>query len=140
MTTFMIVLHSTFLDQYKSGHTPNPDVLCNLMIKFTAFYNHVMTSLKATAIATGHYAQLHRNSTGGMSHDPFHGYLGYVAFQVVKLLQSVDTFKDQSYFLCQVPQVMLASSPWQHHMASILFPRWPYKTHSFPLVTSPSHW
>eukprot|EP00731_Ephydatia_muelleri_P003766 Em0001g3766a len=84
---------STFLDQYKSGHTPNPDILCNQKIKFTTFYNHVMTSLKATAIATGHYAQLHRSNTG-----------------VVKLLQSKDTFKDQSYFLCQVPQVSLQNT------------------------------
>ena len=48
---------SHFLEEYKAGRTPNPDVLCNSEIKFKAFLDHAM-SLGADYIATGHYAQV----------------------------------------------------------------------------------
>ena len=46
-----------FLDEYKAGRTPNPDVMCNKEIKFKAFLEHAM-SLGADYLATGHYAQV----------------------------------------------------------------------------------
>lgn len=68
-----------FLEEYKAGRTPNPDILCNKEIKFQAFLDHAMT-LGADFIATGHYAQV--------DHDG-----------AAKLLRAVDHNKDQTYFL-----------------------------------------
>ena len=48
-----------FLEEYKAGRTPNPDILCNKEIKFNAFLNHAL-SLGADYIATGHYAKNNR--------------------------------------------------------------------------------
>ena len=31
-----------FLDEYKAGRTPNPDVMCNKEIKFKAFLEHAV--------------------------------------------------------------------------------------------------
>ncbi|MGB0322334.1 MAG: tRNA 2-thiouridine(34) synthase MnmA, partial [Pseudohongiellaceae bacterium] len=45
-----------FLAEYRSGRTPNPDVLCNREIKFKAFLDYAH-SLGADCIATGHYVQ-----------------------------------------------------------------------------------
>ena len=68
---------AAFLDGYRSGVTPNPDVLCNREIKFGSFLQHALR-LGADLIATGHYAR-----TDG------HG----------RLLRAVDAGKDQTYFL-----------------------------------------
>ena len=46
-----------FLREYAAGRTPNPDVLCNAVIKFRAFLDHAMR-LGAEKIATGHYARV----------------------------------------------------------------------------------
>ena len=48
-----------FLDEYKAGRTPNPDVMCNKEIKFKAFFDHAL-KLGADYLATGHYAQVER--------------------------------------------------------------------------------
>lgn len=42
------------MDTIKRGFTPNPDVMCNTLIKFGAFYDKV--GYKYDYIATGHYA------------------------------------------------------------------------------------
>lgn len=68
------------LREYKSGRTPNPDVMCNKEIKFKAFLNKAL-SLGADMIATGHYAR-----TNG------------IALQKAK-----DLAKEQSYFLWALP-------------------------------------
>ena len=48
---------ASFLQEYRAGRTPNPDVLCNAEIKFKAFLDHAM-ALGAEKIATGHYARV----------------------------------------------------------------------------------
>ncbi|WP_172187209.1 tRNA 2-thiouridine(34) synthase MnmA [Lentilactobacillus kribbianus] len=73
-----------FLDEYKKGRTPDPDVICNKEIKFKAFLDYAL-DLGADYIATGHYAQLTRDENG-------HNHL----------LRSVDLNKDQTYFLSQL--------------------------------------
>jgi tRNA-uridine 2-sulfurtransferase len=78
-----------FLDEYKAGRTPNPDVMCNKEIKFKAFLDHAI-SLGADYLATGHYAQIKRNG------DRF------------EMLRGVDDNKDQTYFLNQLPQSILS--------------------------------
>ena len=82
---------SEFLREYKSGRTPNPDVLCNAEIKFRAFLDHAM-SLGAERIATGHYAQV-REVDG-----------------LYQLLKAEDGSKDQSYFLYRLNQGQLSKT------------------------------
>ena len=51
-----------FLEEYKSGRTPNPDILCNTEIKFKEFL-HYAKDLGGDVIATGHYARnYHKNN------------------------------------------------------------------------------
>ena len=51
-----------FLNEYRGGGPPNPDVVCNRQIKFGAFIDYAMR-LGADRIATGHYAQIERSGT-----------------------------------------------------------------------------
>jgi tRNA-uridine 2-sulfurtransferase len=67
------------LDGYKSGITPNPDIMCNQEVKFKLFLEASLAD-GADMIATGHYAQVHQGT----------------------LLTSHDTNKDQTYFLYRV--------------------------------------
>ena len=78
-----------FLDEYRAGRTPNPDILCNKEIKFHAFLEHAR-SLGAEKIATGHYA---RTGTHG---------------DKTLLLRGLDNNKDQSYFLHALNQYQLS--------------------------------
>jgi tRNA-specific 2-thiouridylase len=82
---------SNFLEEYRAGRTPNPDILCNSEIKFRAFLDHAMT-LGADKIATGHYAQV-REVEG-----------------LFQLLKAEDGSKDQSYFLYRLNQAQLSKS------------------------------
>jgi len=77
-----------FLQEYKTGRTPNPDILCNQEIKFKAFLDHAL-EFGATKIATGHYAQIIDMDEGYQLH------------------KGIDTNKDQSYFLCRLNQEQL---------------------------------
>ncbi len=45
-----------FLDEYRAGRTPNPDILCNREIKFKVFLDYAQI-LGADLIATGHYSR-----------------------------------------------------------------------------------
>jgi len=81
-----------FLREYAAGRTPNPDVLCNSEIKFSAFLDYALR-LGADHVATGHYARV-RRAAG----DPAH----------VELVKAVDDTKDQSYFLHRLTQRQLA--------------------------------
>ena len=74
---------SYFLEEYKRGRTPNPDVLCNREIKFGPFAEYA-ARLGADFIATGHYCDVKRAEGG------------------VQLWEAADKNKDQTYFLNQV--------------------------------------
>lgn len=80
-----------FLDEYKAGRTPNPDILCNKEIKFKAFLNYARQR-GADYIATGHYACC------TFTNNQFH------------LMKGLDTGKDQSYFLYTLTQEQLSQS------------------------------
>lgn len=84
-----------FLDEYKNGRTPNPDIMCNKEIKFKAFLEFAAEDLGADYIATGHYAQ--RRLTDGKW----------------QMLRGADDNKDQSYFLYTLSH---------EHIAKTLFP------------------
>ncbi|TAN04415.1 MAG: tRNA 2-thiouridine(34) synthase MnmA [Rhodanobacteraceae bacterium] len=80
-----------FLDEYRAGRTPNPDVLCNREIKFGSFLAAALDD-GAQKIATGHYA---RN-----------------AFEDGrwKLLRARDGDKDQTYFLHTLDQAQIGAT------------------------------
>lgn len=67
-----------FIREYKKNRTPNPDVMCNMEIKFGLLLDSVLKDLKVDYLATGHYARITDDS---------------------RLLRGVDPNKDQSYFL-----------------------------------------
>ncbi len=77
-----------FLDEYRRGRTPNPDVLCNREIKFRAFIERA-AALGGDLVATGHYAGI------GLAADR------------LTLLRGRDAGKDQSYFLYTLGQAQL---------------------------------
>ncbi|MDZ5782896.1 tRNA 2-thiouridine(34) synthase MnmA [Marinococcus luteus] len=78
-----------FLEEYKAGRTPNPDVMCNKEIKFRAFIDHAF-NLGADYVATGHYARVEHTESG------------------TYLLRGVDNNKDQTYFLNQLSEEQLS--------------------------------
>jgi tRNA-specific 2-thiouridylase len=78
-----------FLEEYKAGRTPNPDVMCNKEIKFKAFLEHAV-NLGADYLATGHYAQVEYRDGE------------------YKMLRGKDENKDQTYFLNQLNQEQLS--------------------------------
>lgn len=78
-----------FLEEYKAGRTPNPDILCNREIKFKVFLEYAQ-HLGAELIATGHYVR--RQEEDGK----------------VKLQKGLDSNKDQSYFLHAVDEDAIA--------------------------------
>ncbi|EGL55025.1 tRNA 2-thiouridine(34) synthase MnmA [Methylophaga thalassica] len=78
-----------FLDEYRAGRTPNPDILCNREIKFKTFLDHAI-ELGGDIIATGHYARVEERN------GQFH------------LLKGQDHKKDQSYFLYTLGQEQLS--------------------------------
>ncbi|MFS0727413.1 tRNA 2-thiouridine(34) synthase MnmA [Paenibacillus sp. 1P07SE] len=80
-----------FLEEYKRGRTPNPDVMCNREIKFGDFLAKAM-ELGADFLATGHYARV--THEGGQT----------------KLLRGIDSNKDQTYFLHALSQQQLAKA------------------------------
>lgn len=80
-----------FLEEYKAGRTPNPDILCNREIKFKAFLDYALM-LGADLIATGHYVRRRDEN------------------EQTLLLKGLDPNKDQSYFLHAVAGEQLAKS------------------------------
>ncbi len=80
-----------FLNEYKKGRTPNPDVMCNQEIKFSAFLDYAL-KLEADYIAMGHYAQVEKKDDG------------------YYLIRGKDKNKDQSYFLSRIGQKALSKT------------------------------
>ena len=80
-----------FLEEYRAGRTPNPDVLCKREIKFGVCFDYARR-LGAEWVATGHYARVEQGVDGAGP----------------RLLRGVDTGKDQSYFLHAMPSQALA--------------------------------
>lgn len=50
------------IEEYKNGHTPNPDVMCNQEVKFKLFLEAALED-GADMIATGHYARVFNSET-----------------------------------------------------------------------------
>jgi tRNA-specific 2-thiouridylase len=90
-TEYWEQVFSHFLDEYRAGRTPNPDVLCNKEIKFKVFLDYAKQH-GADLLATGHYAQLQLENGQ------------------YQLLKGTDPQKDQSYFLYALNQKQLSHS------------------------------
>lgn len=80
-----------FLNEYKNGRTPNPDIMCNQEIKFNAFLDYAL-KLEGDFIAMGHYAQVEERNGE------------------YYLLRGKDNNKDQSYFLSRIGQKALSKT------------------------------
>ena len=87
------------MEKVKAGFTPNPDVMCNRLIKFGAFDEKMGHNYDL--IATGHYAQTETDENG----DKW-------------LVTSPDPVKDQTDFLAQIEswQLKKAIFPIGHHV------------------------
>lgn len=79
---------SHFVEEYKMGFTPNPDILCNREIKFKVFFEKAM-ELGADFLATGHYCQTKEINGENV------------------LIKGNDPLKDQSYFLYTIKKEVL---------------------------------
>ncbi|MEK7461354.1 MAG: tRNA 2-thiouridine(34) synthase MnmA [Patescibacteria group bacterium] len=99
---FTVDLEQDYRDQvveplfagYAAGETPNPDVLCNRVVKFGGLWRFAQ-SQGAEFLATGHYARI-EDSGNPKSQIPN-----------PKLLRGIDSNKDQSYFLWDIPREVL---------------------------------
>ena len=80
-----------FMDDYITGRTPSPCVNCNSGLKFTELVR-VADKLRATHVATGHYARIHLEENTGR----------------YQLHKAKDRNKDQSYFLFNLTQSQLS--------------------------------
>jgi tRNA-uridine 2-sulfurtransferase len=83
-----------FIEAYKNGRTPNPDVMCNTHVKFGKFLDFAL-SHGADFVATGHYAQVLQRE------------------DIFELHKGIDQAKDQSYFLWNIKK---------DHLQHILLP------------------
>lgn len=80
-----------FVEQYRHGRTPNPCVLCNRFVKFSALLAEA-ERLGANRVATGHYARTGYDKATGRWH----------------VKRGLDHSKDQSYVLYRLTQEQLA--------------------------------
>ena len=119
---------------YSKWITPNPDVLCNNLIKFDVFLNKAMEQW-FDYIATGHYARISTSvilnkvkdlgwdTKDSSFHSEWQAWCGVDSSLNAQndeniqyhLLQWVDSWKDQSYFLSGLNQYQLSKS---------IFPLW----------------
>ncbi|MBP7670841.1 tRNA 2-thiouridine(34) synthase MnmA [Candidatus Gracilibacteria bacterium] len=75
------------IKEVRAGRTPNPDIMCNSMIKFGLFMDQIDESFDK--IASGHYAQTFQQDG------------------ITYLKKSPDALKDQTYFLARLTQKQL---------------------------------
>jgi len=80
--------------EYQAGRTPNPDVICNKIIKFGLFLDKAL-ALGADYIATGHYARKRELKVKNSK------------LKVFELMSGIDKQKDQTYFLWTLTQDQL---------------------------------
>ncbi|XP_018493879.1 mitochondrial tRNA-specific 2-thiouridylase 1 [Galendromus occidentalis] len=94
------------LQEYTSGLTPNPDVLCNRHIKFGRLLDFCQNALGAEKLATGHYARTRTCEYDKTTH----------------LLRGKDLVKDQTFFLAGI------------HRSALQFAEFPIGEFSKPQV------
>jgi len=88
---FKKIVEKNFIDEYSSGRTPNPCVICNPTIKFGKFMEAAF-KLGADKIATGHYIQI-KEEDGQF-----------------KIFIPQDVSKDQTYMIWKLNQSQLSKT------------------------------
>ncbi|MDP2630813.1 MAG: tRNA 2-thiouridine(34) synthase MnmA [Candidatus Uhrbacteria bacterium] len=86
--------------EYKEGRTPNPDIMCNSVIKFGLFFQRALQE-GADFVATGHYAQIKDGKLTIIKNNK----KTHLAYR--QLMQAHDAQKDQTYFLYTLGQDQL---------------------------------
>ena len=81
---------SNFIDEYTSGRTPNPCIICNRDSKWRAMLDFA-DEVGAEYVATGHYARIDKLNNGRFT-----------------ISNSESAEKDQTYVLCRLTQNMLS--------------------------------
>lgn len=91
-----------FVNEYASGRTPNPCVMCNRTVKSELLLKKA-DELDCELLATGHYAKILKDDTGK-----------------IELHRPRDRKKDQTYFLHGIPyyQLQRLIFPLQDHIKS----------------------
>lgn len=84
---------SKFINDYLSGKTPNPCVLCNPLIKWEALIK-TADKFSFDFVATGHYAKINFNGQNNRYY----------------ITKGTDSTKDQSYFLWKLSQEQLSKT------------------------------
>lgn len=93
---------------YQQWITPNPDVLCNSLIKFDVFLEKAL-ALEFDYIATGHYARI-VETPKRQNDTTIKTTLSRLIVWSFKLVRWIDYNKDQSYFLAGLNQYQLSKS------------------------------
>lgn len=88
---FKEIVEQNFIEEYSSGRTPNPCVICNPTIKFGKFMEAAF-KLGANKIATGHYIQIKEENKQFKVHIP------------------QDASKDQTYMIWKLNQFQLSKT------------------------------
>ncbi|MEM9153299.1 MAG: tRNA 2-thiouridine(34) synthase MnmA [Cyanobacteria bacterium P01_F01_bin.3] len=91
--TFQKYIIDYLVTGYEQGITPSPCSQCNRAVKFGPMVSYAREELGARKIATGHYARISQDASGRY-----------------QLRRAIDPKKDQSYFLYDLEQDLLAAT------------------------------
>ncbi len=87
-----------FKNEYRSGRTPNPCIMCNRNIKFGAMLDGIQElGIHFDYFCTGHYAKIVRPIEGIFGSDK----------RPCMIAGATDVSKDQTYFLNRIPSEIL---------------------------------
>lgn len=88
-----------FKNEYRSGRTPNPCIMCNRNLKFGAMLEAIDDlGIKYDYFCTGHYASVVRPESGIFQTD----------VRPYMISGATDVSKDQTYFLYRIPSETLS--------------------------------
>ena len=106
---FKKLIVDEFLQEYKSGHTPNPCVACNKFIKFDLLLKYAKTVFNADFLATGHYIRLQWKFSIFNFQFSNKSKIQNTKNKsdVIELFRAKDLNKDQTYFLYNLKQSQL---------------------------------
>lgn len=93
--SFDRIVKGNFCDEYVSGRTPNPCIICNERVKFALLHSYAKAN-GFDKIATGHYARIVYRLNDGVCKPT--------------LMKGIDESKDQSYMLYRLSESILADT------------------------------
>jgi len=102
-TEYKHIVVDYMIDEYKAGHTPNPDIMCNQEVKFRLFLDACLKD-GAELIATGHYARVSNLESRSLKLEENQTSNPQRLTSGARLLKARDGNKDQTYFLYRVTE------------------------------------